>query len=301
MLPYLKYFHQVAESSSFSKAAKKLYMSQPALSRQIAALEKELGLPVFSRQGHSVALTEAGRRLYTYSQKILELQQQAIKEITELKDLSTGELTIGAGNTVANYMLASPLSVFSHRHPGIKVNLKVASSAEVVEAVTNNEIDMGITAGVSTFSDKWLFAEKFAVDELFLVVSGHHYLADTPGIINAEMLSKETFLFPQEGSSTRMYLEEFLEEKGIQPATVFYMESIESIKNGVINNLGTALLSRHAWENEFKYGVLKPLSGYNVKRPLNLVYLKNTRLSPAALMFAATLKKYYYHSNELMV
>ncbi len=291
MLPHIKYFYHVANSGSFSRAAEELFISQPALSRQIASLEKILEMQLFYRQGRKLQLTDAGRRLFNYAEKIMKLNYEAQKEMLELKDLTSGALTIGASTTVGNYLLTSVLASYRNHHPGIKLTVNISNSGEIERAVLNNQVDLGLIG--SGVEKPGIFQEKFAEDELFLVVSPTHRLAKTSEAILPSQLAQETLLLREEGSDTRRMFIELLKKMNVEPASFVNMGHTEAIKNGIINNLGISFLSKHTWQSEWKLGYLVPLEKYKMRRPLKLIYLKNARLSPAALMFTASIKKYY--------
>lgn len=196
-------FYHVAIAGSFSKAAEELFVSQPALSRQVAALEKNLGLQLFSRLGRRIILTDAGRRLFIYVEKIINLYNEAKKEMLEFKDLAIGELTLGASTTIGNYLLPFTLAVFQEKYSGIKVNLHVDNSSQIEQLVLENKIDLGLLAGFSQVQG--LCQEQIAEDELFYVVPPTHHLAEASAI-SPEQLSQETFLCREAGSDTQVLL-----------------------------------------------------------------------------------------------
>ncbi|MFZ5968440.1 MAG: LysR substrate-binding domain-containing protein [Bacillota bacterium] len=285
----LKAFYQVAISGNFSKAADELFVSQPALSRQVASLEKELELQLFTRQGRQVVTTDAGRRLLVYAEKIICLSNEAKKEMLEFKDLTTAELTLGASTTIANYLLPKVLALYQKKNPGISINLKVGNSTEIEEMASEGRVDLGLVA--SKISVPRLYQEQFAEDELSLVVSGNHcYLKDTDDNLTAQ-LCQETFLCRENGSDTQRLLDSLLSQLNINPKHRLILGDTEAIKRGVINNMGIAFLSTYTFEYESQLGLLVPLKKISMKRPLLLIYPKGTRLSPAALAFSAILKK----------
>jgi len=291
MLPYLKYFYQAAVSGTFSRAAEALYISQPALSRQITSLEEKLGLKLFHRQARNLVLTDAGRRLLGYTENILELNRQACKELQELKDLTKGDLAVGASTTAACYLLPPVLAEYRQQHPGIRLNLKIGNYEEIEQATLNHRIDLGLTAG--QVENSGLFQEKLADDELCLVVSSVHPLGHSTKEFSLDMLSKETILCQDPGSDSTRLFQELLGRAGVTPSCAMTLGHPEAVKRGIIHNAGVAYLSRHAFQNEWKLGSLVPLNKYRQKRPVNLLYLKNSRLSPAALMFSAAVKKFF--------
>ncbi|MDW7674198.1 MAG: LysR substrate-binding domain-containing protein [Bacillota bacterium] len=284
----LKAFYQVAISGNFSKAASELFVSQPVLSRQVAALEKELDLQLFYRQARHVILTDAGRRLFKYAEKIISLTNEAEIEMLELKDLTTGELSLGASTTIANYLLPPVLAKYRNNNPGINLSLKVANTAQIEQMVLENKVDIGLIAGnIETLG---LFQEQFAEDELFLVVPNKHIFAEVPHI-TSKQLNQETFLCREAGSDTQRLLNSLLESHGVVPNQKIILGDTEAIKRSVINNMGIAFLSKYTFQYELTLGLLKTIEALKMCRPLMLIYAKGARLSPAALLFASLIKK----------
>lgn len=290
MLAHIKYFYHVAKHGSFSRAAEELFISQPALSRQISGMEKTLGVQLFNRSGRHLQLTDGGRRLFAYAEKIMKLNQEAKKELLELKDLTSGTLTIGAGSTIANYLLAGVLAVYRRRHPGIRIIVSVGNSEKIEQAVLRGQVDLGLIG--SGTQNPAIFQEKFADDELFLVVSYKHRFANENNAGLPSQLAKETILLRETGSDTRRLTEQFFRQMDVEIEQSLMLGHTEAIKSGIIHDLGVSFLSKHTWQNEQKLELLLPVKACKIKRPLMVIYLKNTRLSPASLMFAAALKKY---------
>ncbi|WP_176461678.1 LysR substrate-binding domain-containing protein [Anaeromicrobium sediminis] len=288
-ISHLKAFYQVMICGSFSKAAEELYISQPALSRQVASLEKELGLQLITRQNRQVVLTDAGRRLLTYAEKIISLNNEAKKEMLELKDLTIGDLTLGASTTIANYLLPPIMALYKQKNPGIDIHLKVDNSRQIEEMVCEGKVDIGLVAGEDHANG--LYYEMFAEDELYLVVPQNHYFIETANI-TSEQLNQETFLCREEGSDTHLLLEDLFTNFNVTSQKKITLGSTEAIKRSVINNMGVAFLSKCTFEYESQLGLLIPIKKISMKRPLCISYSKSTRLSPAALAFWTLMKKY---------
>ena len=298
----LKAFYQVALSKNFSKAAEELFITQPTLSRQIAALEKELGLQLFIRKGRQAVLTDAGRRLFNYAEKILSLSSEARKEMADLNDLSTGELTIGACTTIANYLLPEVLALFKRQNPDIKIDLKIGNTTEIEELTHKAKINFGLIAG--DVESTGIYKEDLIEDELFLIVSSDKDLSNTDSLLY-NFIENETLLLREEGSHTKKSVDKLLERENTTPKEVIYLGDSEAIKRGVIHDMGVSFLSKYTFQLEEKLGLLKPVKELQIKRPFSAIYLKNTRLSPAALSFSAMLKKYfsqnlYQHINHIL-
>lgn len=284
----LNAFYQVAITGSFSNAAEALFISQPALSRQVAALEKELDLQLFTRQNRKVFLTDAGRRFLVYVEKIIDLNNRAKKEMKELNNLTTGQLTLGASTTIANYLLPSILSLYQKKHPGINIYLNVGNSTQIEETIYEGKVDIGLIAGKVNLNG--LYQEEFYEDELYLVVPQNHNLIETTNI-TSQILNQETFLCREKGSDTQQLLDNLMTNFNISPRKLILGDT-EAIKRGVINNMGVAFLSKYTFEYEYQLGLLIPIKKVALKRSFLISYPKSTRLSPAALAFWSLIKKY---------
>jgi DNA-binding transcriptional LysR family regulator len=286
----LKSFYQVVVSGSFSKAAGQLFISQPALSRQIAALEKELGLQLFYRQSRQVSLTEAGRRLFVYAEKIVGLFNEAQKEMSELINLATGELLIAASTTIANYLFPPVLAAYRQKHDKINISLNVSNSSRIAQVVSERKAEIGLVAGDVRNTD--LYQEQFAEDELFLVVPTGHVLTKSHHI-TPRQLSGETFLCREEGSDTQRLISDLFAGLDVEIPQKIILGNTEAIKRGIINHMGISFLSKYTFENELKLGLLVPLKQIKMRRSLLIIYPKGARLSPAALAFTALIKKFF--------
>src|SRR2546421_4814159 len=134
-LPHLETFARAAELSSFTAAAKALGLTQAAVSQRVAALEADLGVPLFTRQGGRVLLTNAGRRLHEYAQRILELHREAREQVSGRPAPLTGELALAASSIPGEYLLPGLLASFGQRHPHVQVKATVTDSQVVLEQV----------------------------------------------------------------------------------------------------------------------------------------------------------------------
>ncbi|MHB1127944.1 MAG: LysR substrate-binding domain-containing protein [Bacillota bacterium] len=289
-LSHMLAFYQVARCGSFSKAAESLFSSQPALSRQVAALEKELGLVLLDRQPRGVTPTEAGRRLLEYAEQIFRLLGEVERVLAGFKDLEAGTLTLGASTTIGNYLLPSVLAIYRQKNPGLELSLTVKSSREIESLVADHKVDLGLLAGPLTAGG--LYVEAFGEDELVAVVAPGHPLTRQQDISLAA-LAGETLLLREAGSATRQTTEEYLDGKGIVPANTFVLGDTEAIKRAAASGLGVAFLSRYTMELEVQCGRLQPLDGpeWRIRRQLFVAFSKDSRLSPPALTFLALIRK----------
>src|SRR5579864_9438508 len=165
----IKVFQAVAVHLSFSRAAEELSISQPGVTFHIKALEREYGADLFERVGKRLYLTDAGRTLAAYSQRMALLEEEARVAMEELKGLQSGLLVIGASATIGIYLVPEVVGEFRKRHPGIKVSLRVGNKRYTIERLLRNELDFGLVAG--PVDHPALLTEPYVDDELVVIAS----------------------------------------------------------------------------------------------------------------------------------
>ena len=282
---HLLIFHKVAEHQHFTRAAEALYISQPAVSKQVHELEKTLGQALFVQIGHKVSLTEAGRTLFDYTQRIFALSDEAELALEEMQELKRGRLVVGASTTIGTYLLPQLLGSYHQRYPHIELALTIANASEIQERLVQNRVEIGFIEGAVTHED--LCERVWRRDQLVLIAPfATPLLAQQP--LTIEALAHEPFILREAGSGTRTVLEEALARRGLPPLSPsLELGSTEAIKNAVAAGLGISFVSEHTiqLERAAQLVVVVPLEDFTVTRSLSLVYPKRRRLSRAAHMF----------------
>jgi len=232
--------------------------------------------------------------LYKYAKEILNLYAAAEKNIGEITGFVKGRITIGASTTIANYMLPGIIADFRKTHPKIKVHMLVGNTKRVVEFLNGGNIDIGLVEG--DVARQKMIVDKLAADELVLIVSPLHPWAKKKNISIVE-ITKEPFIFREEGSGTRQVIEKYLGKYRITPQDMMIsmvLGSTEAIKESVENGMGIAIVSRWAVRKELKYGTLKPLSFKEeaMLREFSLIFQKKAISSHAVDEFLSYLKAY---------
>jgi DNA-binding transcriptional LysR family regulator len=285
----LRVFHAVARCESYSRAAEDLHISQPAVSKHVLDLEEELGFKLFHRLGRRIILTEAGRLMADYAQRIFVLADEARRALDELQGLERGKLHLGASSTPGNYLLPRALATFQARYPRLEVTLDILASHDVVDRILRQELDLGFVG--ATF-DAELHVQPYVEDELVLVLRPGHPLASVR-TIPRESLEKETFVLRDVASGTRTVTESQLKARGITIRRMLELRSVEAIKQAVAAGLGISFISHYAVTLEVRHKVLAAAADRQLRfrRPLVMISRKDARLSPAALAFAASARK----------
>jgi len=269
----LQVFHTVARLLSFTKAAESLHMTQPAVTFQIRQLEEHFNTRLFDRTHNRISLTEAGDKVFEYSDKILSLYGEMDNKVRELTGDVSGVLLIGASTTIAEYVLPSLLGEFKIKYPSVNMRLSVSNSVGVVHMVENNSVDVGIVE--SPITNKNLAVEVCWHDNLVFICPPDHELAKEKAIPVAK-LKELPFVCREEGSGTREFICAHLEENKItmQELNVsLEVGSPEAIKSAVEAGLGVSVVSGATVQKELKLGTLVALPlDPPLERPFSIVY-----------------------------
>src|SRR3984893_13202309 len=273
----------VANEQSFSRAAKALHRTQPAVSQAIRRLEVELGEPLFDRSSKDGTLTAAGRVLHSYAQQMLNLRRGAHTAIKELKDLHRGKLTLSANEYTVMYLLPV-LPVFRARHPHIKVEVKRSLASRIPSEILGRDTEIGIVSFKP--SDAAIAAVPVVRDELTLIVPTDHPLAAKQAVSVRE-LGAESFIAHNVASPYRERVVRTFEKYRTPLNISMEMPTLEAIKRFVEQGMGVALVPRLAAETEI---ARKQLAGLSVKemrleRRVHLIYRRGSTLSHAAKAF----------------
>jgi LysR family transcriptional regulator, transcriptional activator of the cysJI operon len=239
-------FRAVAEQLSFRKAAEELYLTQPAVSLQIKALEEDLGVQLFDRAGTHIALTAAGKTLLHYGEQVKALLEEAERDIAALSGEHAGQLALGASTTIAQYVLPRLLGEFRRENPRVHPTLISGNTEHIVEALVKQKIALGFIEGPAR--NREVKTEPFLEDELVLIVSTAHEWAELNSVPCAA-ISSVPLLMRERGSGTRHVVEMALERQGVKRSSlqiVMELDSTEAIKSAVEAGLGIGFVSRWA-------------------------------------------------------
>lgn len=282
MLPFtlqqLRILKAVATEKNFTKAAEVLYLSQPSLSKQIKTLEKNLDILLINRENNKISLTENGKILLQYAERILALCEESCRALVDLKNGERGHLTVGASQTIGTYLMPRILALFAQNYPQIDLKVQVNSTRIIAKSIINREIDIAIVGGeISDNLKKDLIIEDFIYDELSLIISTSHPFAKKEKI-NKEDLYCLDFITLNSNSTIKKFIDNILIQNQIeikQLKTVLQLNSIEGIKTAVSLGLGAAFVSSSAIEKEIKLRILGVLHIDNIKINRKLSIISN--------------------------
>lgn len=266
----LKVFRTVAEHLNFRKAAEHLFLSQPAVTLQIKALEDDLGVRLFDRAANRVSLTPQGLLLREYAEKIATLLTEAEQKIGVEDGNVSGELSLGVSTTIAQYVLPRLLGAFLDEHPRVQFSLHSGNTSQIVQLLIESKISIGLIEGPAR--DRGIRAEPFMEDELVLIappaLESSHFSGD--------QLIASSLLMREHGSGSRHVVETALEKAGLRLKSfkkVMNLDSTETIKSSVEAGLGVGFVSRWAISKELELGALKvaEVAGLRISRHFSLI------------------------------
>lgn len=280
----LEIFATVIQEGSFSAAAKRLPMTQPAVSQHIQDLEATLGIQLFNRNRRGAILTPAGEVLYDYTQRILSLVSEAEASVTAVNNLSGGQVSVMATPGINVYLLPAWISSFRAHYPNLGVVLQTGVTTEVASAVTTQSMDLGFVEGeLEGINLSGVGQCVLREIEMLLVVRHDHPWANRE-TVDAHDLNDVPFITRQPYSRTRTFLDRMLQRVGAMPHVVGEFDNPETIKQAVLANMGIAILPDYAVSQEVQTGQLHTLrfSETAMIRHMTLLYDQTRALSPIA-------------------
>src|SRR5215218_3057778 len=295
-------FRAVANELSFSRAAAKLGYVQSSVSSQVASLEQELGAPLFDRLGRTIALTEAGRVMLAYSERLLGLAREAREAVADAGlglDEITGSLNVSAPETLLTYRLPGLLTLFHERYPRVRVSLKPTAVGRLVgstrKALEEGRVDVAFVLG-GPVEIAGLSAEPLVEEIVSVIAPPAHALADST-LVTPEELGGETVLLPEapeSGCAYRGWFEWQLSEAGVVPRETLEFQSIEAIKRCVSAGMGVSVLPAVSVEAELASGSLSELGWREPIRVGTLMAWNGQRwASPALRAFLQTAREVF--------
>jgi DNA-binding transcriptional LysR family regulator len=266
----LRVFSAVARHLHYTRAARELGLSQPAVSARIAVLEKSLGVRLLQRAGRGMALTAAGEVLAVEATKVLGRVEAARQAVEEVKGLLRGRLRIGASTTPGIYIVPRAAARFAKAYPSVTVEVRVGNTLAIEEAVLRGDIHVAVVGG--HLAPKDLRTEPLCDDELVVFAAADHPLARKRAAEVEEIL-EHPFAVRERGSATRDRFERWLGEKGRTCRVGVELGSPEAVKHSVAEGAWLGVLSRIALAWEIESGRLKEIKvrGLDLRRQFRIV------------------------------
>lgn len=274
-LHHLNIFLNVSVCGSISAGAKEMNISQSALSRELKVFEDRLGIALFERLPRGMMLTPAGRVLENYARSLFAIANDAEQAMRELASGRSGQLAIGASNTIGLYLLPALIVQLTDSHPGVDVTLFIGNTRQVCEGLKEQRFDLGLIEG-TVQQEEWV-VDTLCSDRLLPVVSPSSELCARKTLQHAG-LGSQSLLLREPGSGTREQTLNLLQQRGIRPQRMVEFNQTEAIKQALLSGAGIAWLPGRAVLTELASGSLVWLSGLEleISRPLSAIRRKNT-------------------------
>lgn len=288
-LDLYRIFNVVSQKNSFSQAAQELYMTQSAVSQAIMRLEKELEIQLFYRTSKGIILTNEGKLLQEYVQSAVGMIQVGEEKLLDFKNLKTGRLRIGVGDTISRYYLLPYLEEFHEKYPGIKLTILNGTTPEIMSFLKSGKVDVGLCS-LPIEEETIEVLPCYEIQDVF--VCGEKFLPLLAQPISYETLLTQPLIFLENKSNSRRFVENYLAEQGHTFTPDFELGSYDLVLDFAKINLGLACVikefSAHYLASQEVFEV--PLIQELPKRSIGICYLKNVSLSQAVKMFIRSIE-----------
>lgn len=290
----LEIFVTVVQAGSFSAAAERLLMTQPAVSQHVQDLEAGLGTQLFTRGRRGVTLTPAGETLYEYTRAIFRLVAEAENAVTDVQHLASGHITVGATPGVSVYLLPDWVQLFRAEFPNLTVSVQTSTTPQIVTDLASGRLDLGFVEGELEATDEARLGVQPLEEVEQLVVVGPRHPWWGKETVSLAALSGQSFVMRQRSSQTRIWLDELLLRHNVRYHISAEFDNMESIKRAVLNGAGITILPEYAVRAEVELGRLQILkiAEHPFQRTLKVVWGAETYFSPVVRSFLSFLSRY---------
>jgi LysR family transcriptional regulator, transcription activator of glutamate synthase operon len=283
-LRQLRYLVALADEQSFTRAAEREHIAQPALSQQIQKLEQELGIPLVERTTRRVQITDAGNLLVARARRILTELESARQELDRVRGIQTGHVVVGAMNTMGPVDITLVLGRFHQLHPRVELMVRESNSDELAEMLRVDALDLAFLSVTERVESHGLALHQILMEELIVVLPIDHPLAGQDEIRMVE-LSREDFISYREGARLRELLDGAGAEAGFEPRIILESNESRRIRRLVARGLGIAILPRsHAVGTSDAIATAR-LVEPSLARDITIAWRAGRRLPPAVAEF----------------
>mgnify|MGYP001384014115 CR=1 FL=1 len=289
-LDLYKIFLEVAKSGSFSKGAKNLYMTQPAVSQAINQLERTLKVRLFTRTARGVVLTNEGQLLFEYINSAMNLIKAGEEKLAESKNLLAGVLRVGVGDTISRYYLLPYLERFHNEYPNIKLKIINRTTLEICDLLKTGKIDIGI-CNLPVKDSALNVIKLLDIQDIFVCGEKYKHLTSTK--LAFSQLAELPLILLEDKSNSRQYVEKFILSKGVKIEPEIELGSHDLLLDFAKINLGIACVIREFSREYLDKGILYQVKLVEEipKRSIGACFLKSVSLSSTAERFIQYLEK----------
>jgi DNA-binding transcriptional LysR family regulator len=296
-LRQLRYLVALSEERSFTRAAAREHIAQPALSQQIQRLEREVGLPLVERTTRSVVVTDAGRLLIARARTMLAELEAANEELQSLRGVQTGHVRIGAMHTMGPVDLSLMLASYHRLHPGIELTVREQSSEELAEMLRIDEIDLAFLSVTERIESHGLGLHQLVSEELAVLLPPGHRLADRDAVPMRE-LADEQFVSFREGSRLRELLVVASRQNGFEPKVMLSSNEPQRIRRLVSRGMGVAILPQSDATGPGADVAVRRLTRPSLSRDITLAWRHGRRHPPAVARFLSMVRDMFAVERE---
>lgn len=279
-------FYTVANTGNISKAAKELYISQPAISKSIQKLEEGLGCRLFTRSSRGVTLTEEGALLYSYVKDAFDTLTLGEEKLHRSIELGVGHLKIGVSTTLCKYLLLPCLKEFIKHYPHIRISIHCQSSNETLKLLQENKIDIGLV-GKPENEKEMHFDHVADIEDIFVATKDYLRNLKTRGISKNHILENSTVMLLDKNNITRQYIDDYLQQNNIQVQDFINISNMDLLIEFAKIGVGAACVIRNFVREELKDGTLIeiPLGIPIKKREVGFAYKKTVKATKSLDLF----------------
>jgi DNA-binding transcriptional LysR family regulator len=273
--------------------------TQPAVSQSIRRLEEEIGSPLFARDVHEITLTEAGRVLADYARRLLNMRDDALRQVSELRTLKAGRLTVAAHESAAVYLLPAPLRHYLQKFPNIKIGIQRSRLAEIPRQVMDREVDIGFVKDEPAFHE--LHSVEVHSDEMMLVAAPQHPMTQRPNVAIRD-LGTEQFVLHHQCAATSDRILQLFEQHGTRCRVVAELWSFENVKSFVREEVGLAIVPGITVRRELADGTLVrvPLRELSMPRRTLMVYRDQGYVSDSASELIKIVRSFNWEQDAVV-
>ncbi len=294
----LRVFYHAAKNLNYTAAANELFITQPAVTFQMKAFEEFCNLKLFKKRARKLFLTDEGRALYEYAEKIFKFEKEIENAIDEMKELKRGVLSLGTTKVYARYFMPLMLSTFHKNFPKIKIQLDEGSSLDMTYSLLDFKNEVAVIAKAGELSEVDFF--PFSKEEMAVILAPAHPLTKRK-VITLKDLANEPFIMKEKGSGTRKLVEHLFSSEGCTPDVLMETSNTEFIKQLVQRGDGISIVVKEAVAAEIRQKKLAQvvLKGHDMFLDVSIAYLKGQVLSPPARAFVNTLRNLKSEDEDL--
>lgn len=292
----LQYFVLVAKFENMSRAAECLHITQPALSKSISLLEKNLGVALFDRNGRTIKLNRYGRFFLERAESMLKEYDMAKEGLLNLVSPAQGVVSIGFMHTLGLEVIPQLMAAVQKVYPQMKIQLTQSNSSTIMSKLEVGELDLCLISSFET--DKDLVWEKLWEEELFLIVPENHPLANAKQV-NLKDFANEPFISIKKGNTLRKSVDDLYKQEGFQLNVGFEGEEVHTITGLVESGLGVSLIPYIKGLEQYKIRLVN-VNAPNCRREIGLAYMSKHFKSAATILLADYIREYFRKSKQEM-